>query len=126
MEDKSNWSTTLVYFVAWLVCSILLIVDILMIREASKSVMTAIQARQVAMSEAGEAGRTLINTGFIMRAIDTSLIFGGMIVAAALAIAIEVYFRRGKEKGLLWKRIGQVLGIEVAIILVSVVIQTFV
>ena len=126
MDQKSHWSSTLVYFLAWLVCSLLLIIDLLMIREASKSVMFAIQERTVAASAEGEAGQTLIDIGFTMRAVDTGLIFVGAIVAAGLAIGIEVYFRRGKEQGKLWQRIGLVFGIEVAIIFISVLIQIFV
>jgi hypothetical protein len=122
MEQKSHWSSTLVYFLAWLICSILIIVDLLMVREATISVMRAIQVRQVAASAAGEAGKTLLDTGYTMRAIDTSIIFVGAIVAAGLAIGIEVYFRRGKDQGKLWQRIGLVLGIEVGVILICLII----
>ena len=122
MEQKSHWSASIVYLLAWLICSILLIVGLLVFHEATISIMRAIQVRQVAASAAGEAGKTLLDTGFTMRAIDMSIIFGGAIVAAGLAIGIEVYFRRGKEKGKLWQRIGLVLGIEVAVILISLII----
>jgi len=122
MEQKSHWSANIVYLLAWLICSILLIVGLLVVREATVSVMRAIQVRQVAASAAGEAGKTLLDTGFTMRAIDTSIIFVGAIVAAGLAIGIEVYFRRGKDQGKLWQRIGLVLGIEVAVILISLII----
>jgi hypothetical protein len=122
MEQKSHWSANIVYLLAWLICSILLIVSLLVVREATVSIMRAIQVRQVAGSAAGEAGKTLLDTGFTMRAIDTSIIFVGAIVAAGLAIGIEVYFRRGKDQGKLWQRIGLVLGIEVAVILICLII----
>jgi hypothetical protein len=122
MEQKSHWSANIVYLLAWLICSILLIVGLLVVREATISIMRAIQVRQVAASAAGEAGKTLLDTGFTMRAIDTSIIFVGAIVAAGLAIGIEVYFRRGKEQGKLWQRIGLVLGIEVGVILICLII----
>jgi hypothetical protein len=126
MEQNSHWSTTLVYFLAWMVCAILVIVDLLMVREATKSVMIAIQERQVAASAEGEAGKTQIESGFVMRAIDTGFIFVGAVIAVTLAIGIEVYFRRGMEKGKLWQRIGLVVGIEVAVILISLIIQNVV
>ncbi len=122
MEQKSHWSANIVYLLAWLICSILLIVALLVVREATISIMRTIQARVVAASATGEAGKTLLDTGSTIRAIDTSVIFVGAIVAAGLAIGIEVYFRRGKDQGKLWQRIGLVLGIEVAVILISLII----
>jgi hypothetical protein len=126
MDQKNHWSSTLAYFLAWMICAILVIVDLLMVREATKSVMVAIQTRQVAASAEGEAGRTQIDTGFTMRAIDTGFIFVGAVIAVTMAIGIEVYFRRGMEKGKLWQRIGLVFGIEVAVILISLIIQNVV
>jgi hypothetical protein len=122
MEQKNHWSATLVYFLAWLICSILIIVDLVMVREATVSVMNAIQTRIIASSAEGDKVKTLLDTGSTMRAVDMGLIFVGAIVAAGLAIGIEVYFRRGKEQGKLWQRIGLVFGIEVAVILICLII----
>jgi len=122
MEQKSHWSATLVYFLAWLICSILIIIDLVMIREATVSVMNAVQSRIIAASAEGDKVKTLLDTGSTMRAVDMGLIFVGAIVAAGLAIGIEVYFRRGKEQGKLWQRIGLVLGIEVGVNLICLII----
>lgn len=125
-EKKSHWSETILYNLAWLICSLLIIVDILGIREATLDVMTAVQARRIEASAAGEKVATQLESGFTVGAVDQALLFGGGIVAVSLAIAIEYYFRKGKEKGQLFKRIGIVLGIQVAVFLVCVLIQTLV
>jgi hypothetical protein len=126
MEQKTNWPSTILYIFAWLVCSILVLVDVLAIREASLDVMTAIRAGQIASSAEGEKNKTQIETGFMVSAIDQSFIIVSGIIAVGLAIAIEYYFRKGKSKGKLLQRIGLVLGIQVAVFVVCVLIQTFV
>jgi len=126
MEQKSNWSASILYMLAWLVCSILVIVDILAIREASKDILTAARANQIAKSAEGEKGSTLISTGFTMTAIDQGFLFMGGILAVVLAIAIEYYFRLVNQKGILLKRIGLVVAIQVGVFIICVLIQTFV
>lgn len=126
MEQKSNRSASILYILAWLVCSILVIVDVLSIREASKDILTAARANQIAKSAEGEKGSTLISTGFKMTAIDQGFLFIGGILAVVLAIAIEYYFRIGNQKGILLKRIGLVVAIQVGVFIICVLIQTFV
>jgi hypothetical protein len=47
MEQKNTkWSAVVFYNLAWLICSVMMIVDLLSIREASLNVMAVIQANQ--------------------------------------------------------------------------------
>jgi hypothetical protein len=126
MEQKSSLIANIVHILAWLICSVLALVDLLVIREAALVVMTAIRAQRIEASEVGQKVKTQIDFASTIQAVDTSIIILGMVIVAALAIGIEVYFRLGKAKGKLYQRIGIVLGIEVAIFIVCVLIQTFV
>jgi len=125
-QENGHWAAGILYSLAWLICSLLVIVDILSIREAALDVLTVVQIQQVESSETNERFRTQFDTGFVIGALDQGMLFGGGIVAVVLAIAIEYYFRMGQKKGLLLKRIGWVLGIQIAIFVVCVVIQTLV
>jgi hypothetical protein len=126
MEQKSTWPASIFYMLAWLICSLLIIVDVLSIREATLDVLTANRARLIEKSAEGEKTTTQLATGFTMTAVDQGIIFMGGVVAVVFAIGIEYYFRIGKAKGVLLKRVGLVLAIEIGIFVVCVLIQTFV
>ena len=104
MEEKTNWFANILYLLAWLVCSLLIIVDFLAVREATLDIMTAFRVKQVEASAVGEKVATQISTGFTMRAIDTTFMVISGVVAVVLAIAIEYYFRTGKQKGKLLRK----------------------
>jgi len=125
-NNEPHWASTILYSLAWLVCCLLVIVDILAIREASLDVLTAIQARRVANAPSGEATREMIDIGGTIRALDQGLLFFGGVAAVVFAIGIEYYFRRGQKQGRLWQRIGGVVGILVAVFIVCVIIQTLI
>jgi hypothetical protein len=125
-QQNHSWSASILYGLAWLICSILVIVDILAIREASLDILTAVQYSQLEAAEETEKGALRIQTGFTLQTIDQGFMFIGGIVAVTLAIAIEYYFRLGQQKGHLLRRVGIVVGWLVGIFIVCVVIQTFV
>jgi hypothetical protein len=125
-EDKQNWSATIFYALAWLVCSLLVIIDILAVREASLDVLTAIQVGQIESSEVNERALTQIRFGFRIQAIDQGFMFVGGIVAVVLAIGIEYYFRMGQKKGKLLQRVLQVIGLLVAVFVLCVVVRILV
>ncbi len=127
MEEKqASWSITILYLLAWLICSLLAITDVLMVRGAVVTSLSAVYARQVEASSSGEQGAAKIEATNRIQAIDQWFLFGGGIVAVSLAIAIEYYFRIGQKMGNLLKRIGIVLGIEVGMIVVCILIQALV
>jgi chromate transport protein ChrA len=125
-NDQPHWASTILYSLAWLICCLLVIVDILAIREASLDVLTAIQAQRIAAAPEGEAVAEQINIGFAIQALDQGLLFFGGIVAVVIAIGLEYYFRMGQRQGKLLRRISMVVGIQIAIFVICVVIQTLV
>ncbi len=125
-SDKGNWSLTILYALAWLICALLVMVDIFMVRQAAVTTFSVIQARRVEASATGDKTATQYSAGYQLQAIDEAMLFGGGIVAVVLAIAIEYYFRMGQKLGKLLRRIGIVLGIEVAVAVVCLLITAFV
>ena len=125
-NNEPHWASTILYSLAWLVCCLLVIVDILSIREAALDIVTAIQVQRIANAPEGTATQERLNTGFTAQAIDQGMLFFGGVVAVVFAIAIEYYFRSGQKIGRLWQRIGGVFGVLVAIFIVCVIVQTVV
>lgn len=125
-NNEPHWASTILYSLAWLVCCLILIVDILSIREAALDILTAIQVQRIENAPEGEATAERLETGFTTQAIDQGMLFFGGVVAVVFAIGIEYYFRRGQKIGRLWQRIGGVFGVLVAIFIVCVIIQTVV
>ncbi len=125
-NNEPHWASTILYSLAWLVCCLLLIVDILAIREASLDILTAVQAQRVASAPTGEATKQMMDIGGTIQAISQGLLFFGGVAAVVFAIGIEYYFRRGQKIGRLWQRIGGVMGVLLAVFIVCVIIQTLI
>ena len=118
-NNEPHWASTILYSLVWLICSLLVIVDVLVIREASLDIMTVALAQK-------QTGSERMALGLSIDAIDRGMMFFGGILAVSLAIAIEYYFRIGQKKGLLLKRIGRVFGALIGVFIVCVIIQTLV
>ena len=111
---------------AWLVTSLLAVVDMLYVREAVLTILTAFQtAHDVAFHASGGIGLDF-STGFAISLADNVMLFVLGIATVSAVVGIEYYFRKGQPKGLLLKRIGKVAAIEVGIILVSILIRAVV
>jgi len=125
-EAKGGCLVSLGQTFAWLVGSLLALVDMLYVREAVLAILYAIQsARYVAYRAAGGLGLDF-STGFAISLADDVVLLILGIGAVAAVVAIEYYFRKGQPKGLLLKRIGKVAAIEVGIIVVSIIIRAIV
>jgi hypothetical protein len=85
--------------------------------------MTLYQVRQVENAAEGTAGAVRIRTGFSLEAIDQGLLFIGGIAGVGLAIGLEYYFRKGRDKGELRNRFLKVGGILVVIYILSFLIE---
>ena len=122
-QTKGGWIVDVVQYVTWLVTSLVVVVDALYVREA---VLAGLSLFQMAQTEnyhrQGGVGLDL-STGFAISLIDDFMLLILGCAAVAAVIVIEYYFRRGRPKGLLLKRIGTVVGIELAIIVVSIIIR---
>ena len=119
-ENQPHLALSILYWLAWLICGFLVVVDLLEIREASLDVLTAIEARRVANAAEGEANFEQFDA--TMHTIDIGMGFLGAMLAVSLAVGIEYYFRAGLKQGKLVQRIGKVVGIQVAIIPACVIV----
>jgi hypothetical protein len=111
---------------AWLVTSLLAVVDMLYVREAVLSILLAIQTTKAQATHAAGGVGLDFSTGFAVSLADDAMLFILGIATVAAVVAIEYYFRKGQPKGLLLKRIGTVAAIEVGIIVVSILVRNIV
>lgn len=118
-----SWWGSIGLFVAWAATGLLAVIDGLYIRDAALNIAGLIQLEQYKIyRQKGGIGLDF-STGFLVTVFDMVLMLVlciGMVVAV---VAIEYYYRKGRPKGLLLKRIGIVFGIEIAIIVVSILIR---
>ena len=125
-ENQAGCMVTLGMYFAWFVASLLAIVDALYIREAILTILARFRLAQAqAFHSAGGVGLDF-SAGFAMTFIDDVILLLLGIGAIAAVVSIEYYFRKGQPQGLLLKRIGIVFGIEIAIIVVSIIIRAIV
>jgi hypothetical protein len=118
-EPKITWRSTALYAVSWFIASLLVVIDLLGLREALLDIMSLIQSDM-------PSREAQTQFGFTMQAINNGVLFVGGVVAAGLAVALEYYFRRGETKGNLLRRVLTVVGIEVIIYVVFVLVQVII
>jgi hypothetical protein len=124
--SNSGFLVTIGLYIAWLVTSLGAVVDALYIREAILSILSAFQvAKTEAFHKAGGIGLDF-QTGYAISTIDNAMLLILGCGAIAAVIAIEYYFRKGRPKGLLLKRVGTVVGTEIAIIIAAILIRVVV
>ncbi len=125
-ESKGGWLATLVQFVAWVVTTAGAIIDALAIREAVLAILAWVKViKTEAYHQAGGLGEDIL-TNFGLAAIDYAVVFILSIVAVGFTIWIEYYFRKGRSQGLLYKRIGKVAAVEIAIFVSALLIRVIV
>jgi|SRR5450759_1604168 len=123
---RGGWLVTLGQFAAWFITALGTIIDILYLREALVALLTVLQVtHQQNFQRNGGLGIDF-TFSYGLTAIDEAIFVVLAIIAMGMAVAIEYYFRKGRLKGLLLKRIGIVVGIEIAIIIVSIIFQQIV
>lgn len=117
-----GWLVTIAQFTAWLVTSLVAVVDALYIREAVLSILTALQI--INYNELHKRGFAGIDYqfGFAMGAIDNFVMLGLAIAVVTFTVWVEYYFRKGRPLGLMWKRTGMVLAAQVGIIALAYLI----
>jgi hypothetical protein len=125
-RPKGGLLVSLGQYGAWFVACVLILLDVLYVFEAFESVLAAIQgAQQASFIQSGGIGLDF-QVFYVLSALDNVVLLVLAVLAVAGAITIEYYFRKGQPKGLLLKRIGIVFGIEIAILVVSVLIRNIV
>ena len=110
---------TLAYVAAWLVSSALLLIDVLLVREALLSVLTWVGA------QSGKAPSAYSAIGWTIEFVDRALVLILACVGVALSVVLEHYYRRGAENGLLVRRATRGLGALLAVGLVAWILQVF-
>ncbi len=125
-QSKTGWLVTLGQYIAWLIAALGAILDALYIREAFTALLAGLELIHNANYYRRGGIGIDIPFQFQLTLYDEVLIFVLSIAAVAAAVAIEYFFRKGRPKGLLLKRIGVVFGIEIAIIVVSILIRTII
>ena len=119
---KYKFGKNVLYLSAWLICSVLLLTNVMMVREAVLDVMTAVQAKQIENAPSGEKTVARFQAGRVKGLVDRSVIIIGSIATVMLVVYFEYYFRRGFEKDILAQRILRVVGIQAAILLIGFII----
>jgi hypothetical protein len=121
--DSGSWQFSIIQLVAWLISMVLAVVCVLYIREVLIIIASLFQlASEAAYKQAGNPGIDL-TPGRVVLLFDNIMLFVLGVSAVGFVIWVDYYFRRGRPEGLLLKRIGIVLGSEVAIIVACVLIK---
>lgn len=117
-DQRFGWKLVMATFGAWLISCALLVVDSLLVRGAFFTVVAWLGARLQQSSSA------LFDLRWALEFVDWLLWLILVCVGVALAVAFEYYYRQGAEKGLLGKRVRRVMGIQLAVALISWMLQT--
>ena len=122
-ETRAEWLVSIGQVLAWLMTAAGVILTALFVREAAADFLMWNGARRLqSFREAGEVGRAL-RTSTQIKAADFIIIFILTCLAVWAAIEIDFYLRKGRPKGLLLKRFLTVAGIEIGIIIGTVLLR---
>lgn len=126
MESKNTraeWLVSIGQVLAWLITAAGVILTALFVRGAAVDFLVWNGARRLqSFREAGEIGRALQITTQT-KAADFITIFILTCLGVWAAIEIDFYFRKGRPKGLLLRRFLTVAGIEIGIIIGTVLLR---
>ena len=122
-ESRFGWLVSIGQWLAWLATSAGVIVTAIYIREGLLDFLGRYGVMRLEeYSENGVIAKRLeVRTE--LTAVDFFTIFFLACLAVWAIVWIEYYFRKGRAKGLLWKRVLRVAGVEAAIILGSILLR---
>ncbi|MCJ7738783.1 MAG: hypothetical protein MUQ10_15965 [Anaerolineae bacterium] len=122
-ETRSEWLVSIGQVLAWLITAAGATLAALFVRGATKDFLVWNGDRRLqSFREAGEVGRALrISTR--VKAADFIIIFLLTCLGVWAAVEIDFYFRKGRPEGLLLKRFLTVAGIEIGIIIGTVLLR---
>jgi hypothetical protein len=122
-QNRGGIWATLALYAAWLVASLGVIIDALYLRDSVSALLSVLNVTHMQnYSKSGNLGIDF-NFAYAMTFYDEAILFILFLAAVGFVVAIEYYFRKGRPMGLLFKRIGLVFGIEVVIVVVSIIFQ---
>jgi hypothetical protein len=121
-ESKGGLLATVSLYVAWLVAAAGSVINAIAIREALLSVSAIFRLVSTeAYHRNGGVGEDIF-TGFGISALDNVMLLVLGCLAIGFTVWVEYYFRKGRPKGLLYKRIAKVIGAEIGIIVLAIII----
>jgi hypothetical protein len=125
-ESKGGWLATLSQYAAWIVTTAGAVIDALAVREAVLAILAWVKViKTEAYHQAGGVGEDIL-TNFGLAAVDYAVVFILSIIAVGFTIWFEYYFRKGREQGLLYKRIIKVVVAEIAIIIGAILVRVII
>lgn len=125
-QSHHEWLTSLGLFGAWVVASVGALIDALYIREATLAIMRTLQVLDLQLyHKQGNQGLNF-QFGYGLTLFDDVLLLVLGCSAIAAVILTESYFRKGRALGQLWKRVGKVLIVEVAIFVLTALIVFYI
>lgn len=121
--DLSNWKTSILRWIAWVVLCAGMVYGIFVIREVVVLSLSRGFAQQAI--DRDKAGRLMDVTQLSNWAdFDTILIMAVVgCVMIALVVCLDYYLRNGERKGRLFRRIGLIFGIEFGVYALTLLVQ---
>ncbi len=121
--DKDSWLVSLGVLFVWVATSALAVFDGFHVRETIIDILRVIQAEQYKVfRQNGGIGQDF-QTGYLVEFIANGLLLVIGVILVTVVIWIEYYLRRGRSQGQLLRRIGKVIGVEVAVLVISILIR---
>lgn len=126
-DEMKKLAPKVIAIIAWLLCTALMLADVLVVREATKDVLAIVQEikTEAAMDGTGAHHLVFIEFGSVIEQVDRTILVVGAVAVSMLSIFIEHHFRMGVKKEDLVRRMLVVFGILIGILVVGVLIQTF-
>ncbi len=112
--EQSSAIETVVHIIGWVIAVGLLFVNLLLFRRVVMDVMT-LTAVLWASTNPGQWRESRLTFGWIRATLDYVLLLVGGAVTVMAAIGVEYYLRKGLAEGQLYRRLGRIMGIGLAL-----------
>lgn len=120
----AGWLAAVGQNLAWLAVSAGAIIDAIYIREAVLEFLVWYRDRYLqGEHESGSLGLLRLQTSSQVTLVDFITIFVAAIAVGGVIVWLEYYFRKGRQNGLLVKRVLGVAAVEVSIVVASILIR---
>lgn len=121
---SAGWLVAVGQNLAWLAASAGAIINAIYIREAVLEFLVWYRDRYLqGEHEPGSLGLRRLQTSSQVTLVDFLTIFVAAIVVGGVIVWLEYYFRRGRQNGVLLKRVMVVAAVEVSIVVTSILIR---
>jgi len=121
----AHWAQTLLYIVAWLVSTALVLVDLMAVRYLALDAMKWTGAAWAVISPPQDRAAGYAYA-WAVEAADRAMLLIFACIGVGLAIFLEYFYRRGVQNGLLIKRVMRVIPIQIAVGVVAYGVQALI